>query len=279
MALQITPLGETIGAEVTGIDLSSPISDADRQSLNRALVDHVALAIRDQDYTPADFVAAAGVFGQPMAQNFSDFNLPDEPLINIVSSKHTDNRGKRILRGSSWHTDHTNRECPPKCTVLYAVQLPDTGGDTGVCNMAAAYESLPDATRKKIDGAQTANVNQGRAAVRESPKGLELEAKKKSVPIFHPLVRTHPENGRKALWFHTVKTDYVTGFTPEETRTLLQDLLATAVKPEFVYRHKWHKGDMLIWDNRQAMHQAYHDYDPGQHRMLYRLLLEGDRPF
>ncbi len=91
-------------------------------------------------------------------------------------------------------------------------------------------------------------------------------------------MRTHPENGRKALWFHTVKTDYVTGFTPEETRELLVNILEKGIKPEFAYRHKWRKGDMLIWDNRQAMHQAYHDYDPAEHRVLHRLLLEGDRP-
>jgi taurine dioxygenase len=277
--MKITQLGEHIGAEVTEIDLSRPISEGDRNTLNQALVDHVALAVRDQNYRPKDFLAAATIFGRPIPQNFTDFNLPEESLINIVSSNHTDHAGKRILRGGSWHTDHTNRECPPKCTVLYAVALPSSGGDTGVCNMAAAYDALPDEIKAKINGAQTANVNQGRAAVRESPKGLELEAKKKSPPVFHPLVRTHPVSGRKALWFHTVKTDYVTGYSPTETRDLLQDLLLRGVKPKFVYRHKWRRGDMLIWDNRQAMHQAYHDYDPAEHRMLYRLLLEGDKPF
>lgn len=276
--MKITKLSPNIGAEVSGIDLSNPVSEEDCATLNAALVEHVALAIRDQDYAPKDFVAAAGVFGRPVPQNFTDFNLPDEPLINIVSSRHADKNGKRIMRGATWHTDHTNRECPPKCTVLYAVELPDSGGDTGVCNMRAAYESLPDDLKKKIAGARTANVNQGRAAFRDSPKGLELEAQKKSVPVFHPLVRTHPETGGKALWFHTVKTDYVTGFSPEETRDLLAELLDRATRPEFIYRHKWRQGDMLIWDNRQAMHQAYHDYDPAQHRMLYRLLLEGDRP-
>jgi taurine dioxygenase len=276
--MKISPLGPCIGAEVTNIDLAKPISEEDRKALNAALVHHVALVIRDQAYSPEDYVKAAAVFGTPIPQNFSDFNLPEEPLINIVSSGHTDRNGKRILRGSTWHTDHTNRECPPKCTVLYAIQLPSAGGDTGVCNMAAAYAALPDEITLKIDGAKTANVNQGRAAVRESPKGQELEARKKSVPVFHPLVRTHPENGRKALWFHTVKTDYVTGFTPDETRDLLADILEKGIKPAFVYRHRWQKGDMLIWDNRQAMHQAYHDYDPAEHRKLYRLLLEGDRP-
>ena len=279
MTMKITPLGAHIGAEVTGIDLAKPVAEADRVALNQALVDHVALAIRDQEYGPEDFLAAAGVFGTPFPQNFTDFNLPDAPLINIVSSRHTDKKGKRILRGASWHTDHTNRDCPPKCTVLYAVQLPSSGGDTGVCNMRAAYEALPDAVKARLADAKTCNVHEGRAADRESPKGRELEAKEKSVPIFHPIVRTHPESGRKALWFHPVKTDYVTGYSPEETRVLLRDLLASAVKPEFVYRHKWRKGDMLIWDNRQAMHQAYHDYDPAEHRMMYRLLLEGDRPF
>jgi taurine dioxygenase len=277
--MKITPLGPYAGAEVTGIDLSKPVSDEDRRTLNKALVDHVALVIRDQQYTPKGYLAAASVFGRPMPQDYSDFNLPEEPLINIVSSQHKDKKGKRILRGATWHTDHTNRECPPKCTVLYAVKLPSTGGDTGVCNMRAAYESLSDETKAKLADAKTANLHVGRATNRASPKGEELQEKREAPPVFHPVVRTHPESGAKALWFHTVKTDYVTGYTPEESRDLLMGLLETSIKPEFIYRHKWRPGDMLIWDNRQTMHQAYHDHDPAEHRMLYRLLLEGDRPF
>lgn len=277
--MRITPLGRHAGAEVTGIDLSGSVPEEARKTLNEALVEHVALVIRDQRYTPSDFVKAAGVFGQPMPQDYSDFNLPDEPLINVVSSRHTDKAGKRILRGATWHTDHTNRECPPKCTVLYAVKLPRAGGDTGVCNMRAAYEALPKETRAKLEGAKTANLHVGRATNRASPKGEELQAKRQAPPVFHPVVRTHPESGARALWFHTVKTDYVTGYTPEDSRALLMGLLETAIKPEFVYRHRWRAGDMLIWDNRQTMHQAYHDYDPAEHRMLYRILLEGDRPF
>jgi taurine dioxygenase len=279
MAMQINKLGEHLGAEITGIDLREPQDDATVAALNKALSDYVAIVVRDQDFTPAEYVEAAKVFGEAFPQNFEDYNHPDAPLINIVSNKWKDENGKMLRRADQWHTDHTNHECPPKCTVLYAVELPDEGGPTAICNMQKVYEHLPQHLKDKIDGRETVNVNQGRAAIRSSPKALKREAQEKSIPINHPLVRTHPENGGKAIFFHPIKTDYVTGYTPEETRELLVDLMIEGIKEEYVYYHRWKPGDMLLWDNRQAMHRAVHDYDPNQRRELYRLLIEGDRPF
>ncbi|MEX2451117.1 MAG: TauD/TfdA family dioxygenase [Rhodospirillales bacterium] len=279
MTMKITPLGAHAGAEVTGIDLSKPVDEATRQALNDALAEYACLAVRDQDYPPADYMQAVTVFGEPVPQNFTDLNLEGFPLINIVSSKHTDAEGKPIMRGARWHTDHTNRECPPKCTILYAVALPDKGGATGVANMRAAYEALPEEFKKRIDGLKTVNVNQGRAAARVSPKGTALEKKKPSTPHVHPLVRTHPDSGRKAIYYHDVKTDYIEGMTPDDTRELLREISETAIKDEFIYKHQWRPGDMLVIDNRQALHQAYHDYDRSQLRQFHRILIGGDRPF
>jgi taurine dioxygenase len=260
--MKITKLGEYCGAEVTDIDLREPQDAATIKALNDALSEHVAIVVRDQDFTPQQYVEAGKLFGNAFPQNFTDLNHPDAPLINIVSNQHTDKDGKTFARGDRWHTDHTNHECPPKCTVLYAIELPDEGGPTAICPMHKVYETLPDDLRAKVDGRETVNVNLGRASPRSSPKAIEAEKRKKSVPINHPLVRTHPENGRKALYFHPIKTDYVTGYTPEETKELLADIMMHGIKEEYVYYHQWRKGDMLVWDNRQALHRAVHNYDP-----------------
>ena len=222
---------------------------------------------------------ATSVFGDHFSQNFSDLNLDDYPFINIVSSKHKDTDGTPNTRGSRWHTDHTNHECPPKCTILYAMSLPDKGGNTGVCNMRAAFEGLADDFKERIDGLQTVNVHYGRAAARPSIRGKEIQKQGKSVPQIHPLVRTHPESGKKAIYYHDVKTDTIVGMTPEDTKDLLQEILDTAIKADYIYKHAWKLGDMLVIDDRQAMHQAYHDYDRSQHRQFYRILIEGDKPF
>ena len=279
MTMQINKIGKHAGAEITGVNLKEPQSEETKAAINKALSDHVAIVVRDQDFTPQEYVEAVKVLGDPFPQNFVEYNHPDAPLINIVSNQHRDDDGKRIKRGGNWHTDHTNHECPPKCTVLYAVDVPSQGGSTAICNMQKVYEHLPQDLKDKVDGRETVNVNQGRASVRISPKALEREKRQKSVPINHPIIRTHPENGRKALFFHPIKTDYLTGYTPEETKDLFADLLVAGIKEEFVYYHQWRDGDMLVWDNRQAMHRAVHDSDPEESRQMYRLLTEGDRPF
>lgn len=279
MAMQITPLGEHTGAEVTGIDLNKGATDAEKKELNKALADYACLVVRGQDYTPDDYMKATSVFGDPYPQNFSDLNLDGYPFINIVSSLHKDSDGTLNTRGSRWHTDHTNHECPPKCTILYAVSLPDKGGNTGVCNMRAAFEGLPGDFRKRIDGLETVNVHYGRAAARPSIRGKEIQKQGKSVPQIHPLVRTHPESGKKAIYYHDVKTDTIVGMTPEDTKDLLQEISDIAIKPDYIYKHAWKLGDMLVIDDRQAMHQAYHDYDRSQHRQFYRILTEGDKPY
>jgi len=279
MTLKINKLGKYVGAEITGIDLRQSQDAKTKVTINKALSDHVAIVVRDQNFTPQEYVAAVQVLGNPFPQNFPDYNHPDAEIINIVSNQHRDDEGKLIKRGGNWHTDHTNHECPPKCTVLYAVDVPSQGGNTAICNMQKAYEHLPGHLKKKIEGREAVNVNQGRAAVRISPKAVKCENEQKSMPVNHPIIRTHPENRRKAIFFHPIKTDYLAGYTPEETKQLFADILIEGIKEEFVYYHQWSDGDMLVWDNRQAMHRAMHDYDPEEKRQMYRLLIEGDRPF
>ena len=277
--MKVTRLTPHIGAEVTGIDLREPVDAEARRQLNAAAVENVALVIRDQDFTPEQYLAAVSLFGEPMEQHFTQYALPDCPLVHEVSNRHQDKSGKRVKHGADWHTDHTNHVRPPKYTSLYAVALPSSGGDTAVVNMRAGYEALPTEIRRKIEGMKTVNVFQGSASARYSGQSADAQAEQKPEPVLQPLVRTNPENGTRALYFHPVKAENIVGMGAGESQALLRDLLERAVRPEYIYRHKWRKGDMLIWDNRAAMHRAHFDYDPEEYRLLYRVLVRGELPF
>ena len=277
MALQIKKLGKYVGAEITGIDLRQPQDMKIKTAINKALSDHVAIVVRGQNFTPQEYVEAAKVLGDPFPQNFTDYNHPDVEIINIVSNQHRDDEGQRIKRGGNWHTDHTNHECPPKCTVLYAVDVPRHGGNTAICNMQKAYEHLPDYLKEKIEGRETVNVNQGRAAARISPKAVKRENEQKSTPINHPIIRTHPETGRKALYIgsHTERFD---GMTDDESKPLLDYLMAHTSRPEFICRVRWEVGTLTMWDNRCCQHYALNDYQ-GQRRCVHKITVKGDTPF
>jgi taurine dioxygenase len=276
--MKVTRLSPHIGAEVTDIDLRNPVDAETRRALNAAAVESVALVIRDQDFTPEQYLAAVALFGEPMEQHFTQYALPDCPLVHEVSNRHQDKSGKRVKHGAGWHTDHTNHVRPPKHTSLYAVALPSSGGGTSVVNMRAGYEALPEAIKQKIQGMKTVNVFQGSASARYSGQSADAQVERKPEPVLQPLVRTNPDNGTKALYFHPVKTENIVGMDAPESQALLDDLLERAIRPEFTYTHQWRKGDMLIWDNRAAMHRANFDYDPDEYRLLYRVLVRGELP-
>lgn len=276
--MKVTQFSPLIGAEVTDIDLREPIDAETRHRLNAALVDNVALVIRDQDFTPPQYLAAVSLFGEPMPQHFTQYALPDCPLVHEVSNRHKDKSGKRVRHGAGWHTDHTNHLRPPKYTCLFAVSLPSKGGDTAVVNMRAAYEALPGDIQQTLHGMKTVNVFQGSAAEHYSGQSADAQAERKPEPVLQPLIRVHPDSGKKALYFHPVKTENIVGMSPAQSQILLNDLLERSIKDEFIYRHQWRKGDMLIWDNRAAMHKAHFDYDPDEFRLLYRVLVRGELP-
>ena len=280
--LTVRPLGEYIGAEVTGIDLTQPLDEETRKRLHEALVRHIALVIRDQKFTARQFLDAALVFGEPMDRNFLTYSVPGVPYVHEVSSRQRNKDGSVVMTGSRWHTDHTNEEYPPKFTTLYAVELPEKGGGTSIANMRAGYDSLPEDVKKRIDGMKTENVIAGSASNYMNTDRIATQQELNPDPVLQPLARTNPDTGAKALYFHPHKTERIVGMEPEASQALLKELLEKALKPEFVYSHKWRRGDMLIWDNRSALHKADYDYDPkdtSQHRMMYRMLIRGERPY
>jgi len=274
----ITHLTSHTGAEVVGVDLTEPVDGALRDRLNRAFVEHSVLVFRDQHLSPHQLLSAVQLFGEVFPQHNTRFALPECPQIHYISNQDFFPDGKRYIPGEGYHTDHSNAAEPPKATVLHAVQLPDHGGDTQFVNMHRAYETLPAATKVRIGGLRAVHVYQSRYSERKL-MGLSDAARQK-VPdaVIHPLVRTHPESGRKSIYLNPIRTEGIVGMEEREALTLLDELLAHATQPQCEYRHRWRQGDLVMWDNRCLLHKANGDYDMGQVRYLYRIMLKGDVP-
>jgi alpha-ketoglutarate-dependent taurine dioxygenase len=274
----ITPLSSHTGADVTGVDLTQPVDAALRERLNRAFVEHSVLVVRDQHLSPPQLLAAVQLFGEVFPQHNTRFALPECPQIHTISNQDFYPDGKRYIPGEGYHTDHSNAAEPPKATVLHAVRLPDRGGDTQFVNMQRAYEDLPAAMQQRIDGLRAMHVYQSRHSERKL-MALSATARQK-VPdaVLHPLVRTHPETGRRALYLNPIRIEAIEGMAETEALALLDELLAHATQPQYEYRHQWRPGDMVMWDNRCLLHKANGDYDMGQVRYLYRIMLKGDAP-
>jgi taurine dioxygenase len=265
--LTVTPLKPGIGAEVSGVDLSKPLDADTHEQLSQALAEHLALVFHDQSLTPAQYLAAAEVFGPPMRQHYSQHHMPGYPDIGLVHHRDGQRPAER------WHTDHTNRKRPPAATILYGVEIPSVGGETSVANMRAAYDALPEAERRRLGSLRTVNsLDSNRVDTREE------DWDKYSKPIVHPMVRTHAVHGSRAVFFHSGKTMYIEGMSPEDSQVYMADLISRMIRPEIVYTHAWRKGDVLVIDDRATMHRAHGDYDRSQSRVLWRIIVEGDRP-
>jgi taurine dioxygenase len=268
MPLTVTPFRTSPGAEVSGVDLRQPVDAATKDALSRALADHLALVFHDQTLTPEQYLTAAEVFGPPMRQHYSQHNMPDHPDIGLI--RHRDGQKP----AEQWHTDHTNRERPPAATILYGIEIPSHGGGTSVADMRAAYRALPETEQTRLRGLRTVNTLDD---MRKDIRAEDVE--KFGKPIVHPMVRTHPVHGSPAVYFHITKTAHIEGMTPTDSRAYLSGLLDRMIRPEIVYTHQWRKGDVLVIDDRATMHRAHGDYDRSESRILWRIIVEGDRPF
>jgi taurine dioxygenase len=278
MGYTITPLSEHTGAEVRGIDLSEPVDEAARKDLNGAFIDRSVLVFREQHLSPHQLVAAVGLFGEIFPQHNSRFALPECPLVHYISNQDFYPDGRRYIPGEGYHTDHSNAACPPKATVLHAVSLPDRGGDTQYVNMHRAYDELSDQTKRRLLGLEAIHVYESRHSARKMIALNEESRDRVPDAVVHPIVRTHPESGRKAIYINPIRIDGIVGMPEAEALSLLADLLKHATQPRYQYRHRWRAGDLVMWDNRSLLHKANGDYDMGQLRYLYRIMLKGDVP-
>ena len=277
MEYTITPMTEHTGAEVRGLDLNQGVDAETRAALNRAFADHHVLVVRGQEFTPPQFIAAAQIFGELFQHDKREMHVPGYPQIYYVSNEQTV-PGKRYISGETFHTDHSNHPTPPKATMLFPVSLPSNGGDTQYVNMHAAYDDLPAETKQRIDGLKAVHVYLSKYSPRELRPLSEDSSRQVPLPGVHPLVRTHPENGRKALYLNPVRIESIEGMEDGEALDLVAELMAHAIQKKFEYRHQWHYGDFVIWDNRSVIHKANPDYDMSERRYLYRLMLKGETP-
>jgi taurine dioxygenase len=276
-SFSITPLTPHTGAEVVGLDFTELVEPEACATLNRAFADHHVLVMRDQHFTPDQFKVAAQVFGELQIHDKKEHHVPGHSDVYYVSNDEIVN-GRRIIPGETFHTDHSNHPRPPKATMLFAVELPSSGGDTQYVNMHDAYDDLSESTKQRIDGLKAVHVYLSKYSPR--PLGHISEESRRNVPApgIHPLVRTHPENGRKALFLNPVRMESILGMEDADALALIDDLMRHATQKKYEYRHKWRHGDWVLWDNRSVMHQANPDYDMSERRYLYRLMLQGEMP-
>ena len=273
----VTPMSGHTGAEIRGIDLREEIDPETRAVLNSAFAQFHVLVVRDQQYTPDDFLKAVQVFGELQPHDKKEMHVPGYPQMYYVSNEQTV-PGKRYISGETFHSDHSNHPAPPKATILYPVSLPSQGGDTQYVNMHLAYDDLPEAMKKRIDPLQAVHVYLSKYSPRELRPLSADSLAKLPPPGIHPLVRMHPDNHRKALYLNPVRIESIVGMPDDEALDLVAELMAHATQPKYEYRHQWRYGDMVIWDNRSVMHKANPDYDMNQKRYLYRLMLKGEAP-
>ena len=277
--LSITKLSAHTGAQIYGVQLDRPLEEVMREQLNRAFIDHSVLVIRNQRLSAPQFLAAMQIFGEIFPQHNPRFAVPECPLVHYISNQDKLEDGRVYIPGEGYHTDHSNDAIPPKATALHAVRLPPTGGDTQFINMHEAFDALPEATRRRIDGRLARHVYQSRYSERRLP---QLAGEKRvtvgSQSVLHPLVRTHPDSGRKSLYINPIRIEEIIGMETTEALSLLNELLEHATQSRFEYRHEWMDGDVVIWDNRCLMHKANGDYPLAHVRYLYRLMVKGDLP-
>jgi taurine dioxygenase len=263
------------GAEIRGLDLKAPVSAELRTALNADFAKYHVLVFRDQKLAAADFARAGEIFGPLMSHHHKDVRADGHPEVYVVRNEQIGPAQYRI-QGETFHTDHSNHPIPPKATALHPVSLPRYGGDTQFVNMHDAYDDLPEDMKRRIAGLRAVHVWESRFSPRKLRPLDEQSREALPPPAIHPLVRVHPENGRKALYLNPVRMESIVDMPDDEALALIEALMAHATQKKYEYRHQWRYGDVVIWDNRSVMHQANGDYDMNENRYLYRIMITGE---
>ncbi len=274
--ISVHPIAGALGAEISGVDLAKDLDDDETiAAIRRAWLEHLVVFFHDQELTPQRFLDFGRRFGEPIEYPFVS-GLPETPeVIPVLKLEH-----EAVNFGGIWHSDTTYLERPPMASMLIGREVPPAGGDTEFANMYLAYETLSDGMKRLLDpltavnSSALADVSKTRedrlkdSARRDAAKQYEAE---------HPVVRVHPETGRRALYVNVAHTERFSGMTREESLPLLRYLFQHQVRPELTCRFRWRPGSIAFWDNRCAQHNAINDY-PGHRRLMHRLTLAGDRP-
>lgn len=276
--LTIEPLAGSLGAEIGGIDLRDELSEETVAAIRSAWLEHLVVFFRDQDLAADDFVRFARRFGEPAEYPFVPGLTEHPEIIAVTKLPH-----ETVNFGGIWHSDTVYLEEPPMATMLLARQVPPYGGDTEYANMYAAYDALSEGMRNLLDPLRAVNSS----ALADVSKTREDriadagtagdDAGDRVFEATHPVVRTHPETGRRALYVNIAHTSHFAGMTEAESRPILEYLFAHQTRAEFTCRFRWRVGSVAMWDNRCAMHNPVNDYH-GHTRVMHRITLRGDVP-
>ena len=277
-ALEIKPITGTIGAEIGNVDFSRPLTAEQQGAITDALHDNLVIVFRNQKLTPTKQVEIAKLFGKPAIYPFLK-GMDEAPEVSLLLKTENDT----VNFGGSWHSDTAYKECPDMGTLLYAVDVPDAGGDTMFANMRLAYETLSDGMKRMLDGMTAIYSSEKGYGGQRAERMKKLQGMKDAVADIeafeseHPVVRTHPVTGRKSLYISRSHTLRFKDMTVEESEPLINYLADYAVRPEFTCRVRWDPQTLAIWDNRATNHFAVNDYS-GKVRRMHRVTIEGDRP-
>ena len=273
--MEVHPVAGALGAEILGVDLAKPLDDAAIAEIRRVWLERLVIFFRDQDLTPAQFLAFACRFGEPIEYPFVK-GLDEHPhIIPVLKLAH-----ETVNFGGIWHSDTAYLEAPPMASMLIARDVPPAGGDTEFASMYRAYETLSPGMQRLLDGLLAVNSSAAADVSRTREDRIKDSARedaKREYQATHPVVRMHPETGRKALYVNVAHTVGFEGMTREESAPLLRFLFQHQVKPEFTCRFRWRPGSIAFWDNRCAQHNAINDYQ-GHRRLMHRITLAGDIP-
>lgn len=278
--MKVVPLDAPLGARIEGICWEDASRPDIASALNRALGEHLLIVVPGQPMSAPQMRDFAKAFGTPRAQLLRYKRNGEVPEVStMVSTLMADGTtDKTALRSEDWHTDDSYMAVPAKATLLHSMETPSRGGRTWFCNMHSVYEALPEATRQRIDGKQAIHAYDT-ARARNRPSTRTAQEIAETPDVEHPLVRTHPDTGRKGLYLNFNRLDRILGLERAESDALLDELAAEARKPCHHFGHQWSVGDCVVWDNRATMHRVDVDYPVGERRIMQRVLIEGDKPF
>ncbi|HXF66863.1 MAG TPA: TauD/TfdA family dioxygenase [Burkholderiales bacterium] len=271
--IEVRPIAGALGAEIEGVDAARALAPEVVAELRSAFLDYLVIFLRGQKLAPEQLLAFARRFGEPMEYPQLK-GLPECPLVTpVIKLEH-----ERVNFGGVWHSDTSYLERPPMASLLYAVQIPPYGGDTLFANQYAAYESLSEGLKRALAGLIGVNTSAKAEVSRTREDRLrEAGAQLKVLVGEHPVVRTHPETGRKALYVNAGHTARFKGWTEQESAPLLEYLFRHQVSAEFTCRFRWAPGSLAFWDNRCTLHYPVNDYH-GFRRIMHRVTLAGDKP-
>jgi taurine dioxygenase len=280
MPLEIRKLSGALGAEITGIDLREPMSDAAFEDIRKAWHEHLVLVFRNQELDYPEYIRFGERFGglERYLHSSRDYTHPDHPEIYFITNHDVNGKPSETREvGREWHTDQSYTTRPLKATMLYCKEIPEVGGDTMFANMYLAYERLSPRLQSllgELEAVHDFSLRLGNLATYLDPEKIAAR-RKKSPPVAHPVVRVHPESGRNALYVSEAVTSHFDGMTREESAGLLQHLFTHSTQPEFTYRHRWQVNDVTIWDNRCTLHLALKDFEHTSPRHMIRMAVLG----